>query len=98
MKVYYLPSRTPDLPEIVPAPARWSIFQARAHRLWWRVRLTAADVWSAVRRGGNPVDEDVWFAEEPPVRPHRRVIGPARVLDLDAARRRRQLAAAVASV
>ena len=99
MNVYYLPSRTPDMPETVPAPTRWSIFQARTIRFWWRVRLTASDVWSAARRGGRaPLDEHVWFAEEPPVAPRRRVVGPARVLHLDDARRRRQLAAVAASV
>jgi hypothetical protein len=99
MNVYYLPSRTPERPETVPATTRWSMGHARAHRFWWRVRLTASDVWAAVRRGGRtPLDEHVWFAEGPPVAPRRRVVGPARVLHLDDARRRRQLAAAAAGV
>ena len=99
MNVYYRPRRAHETPAIAPAPTQWSIFQARTNRLWWRVRLTALDIWCAVRRGGRmPLDEHVWFAaDEPPVAPRRRVVGPARVLDLDAARRRRQLAAAVAS-
>jgi hypothetical protein len=95
MNVYYLPRRAHETPAIVPAPTQWSIFHARAYRLWWRVRLTALDIWCALRRGGRlPIDEQVWFADEPPVAPRRRVLGPARVLDLDAARRRRHLAAA----
>ena len=95
MNVYSLPTRREnDTPEIPLTASRWSVLQARTHRAWWRLRLTLAEVSAALRRGGrNPLEEHLWIADEMPA-PRRRSAGPARVLDLDAARRRRAPAAA----
>jgi hypothetical protein len=96
MNVYYLPSRSTESLDVAAAATHWPAFQAGGHQFWARVRLTAVDVWSAVRRGGgrNPIDDHVWFPDDVPPAPRRRTAGPARVLDFDAARRRRRLAAA----
>lgn len=99
MNVYYLPSRQTDTPELPLTASRWSVFRARAHRLWWRLRLTGAEVWTVVRRGGrNPLDDHIWFADAAPVAPRRRSVGPALILDLAAGRRRRAVAVARAAV
>ena len=99
MNVYYLPSRQSDTPELSLTAARWSVLRARAHRLWWRLRLTGAEVWTVVRRGGrSPLEDHIWFADDVPVAPRRRSVGPALVLDLDAGRRRRAVAVARAAV
>jgi hypothetical protein len=89
--VYYLePSVS------APAPARpprlsWSlVLRLRLLSFYWRCKLTAAETWSVLRRFGRPdVPADTTFLEqraemiltEPP-----RLAGPARVIDLDAAR------------
>ena len=100
MNVYYLPARLGNnTPEILPTAPRWAVLRARAHRAWWRVRLTAADVYEALRRGGrNPLDDHVWFVADEVPAPRRRAAGPARILDLEAARRRRDRDLAVATV
>jgi hypothetical protein len=98
MNVYYLPARQPNdngTPEISLTASRWSVFQARAHRAWWRLRLTVSEVYAVVRRGGrNPLEDHIRFATDEASAPRRRTHGPARILDLEAARRRRTLAAA----
>jgi len=97
MNVYYLPARTQNAaPEIPLTASRWSVFQARAHRAWWRFKLTMSEVYTVIRRGGgrNPLENHIWFADEEPLAPRRRALGPARILDFDAARRRRTLASA----
>ena len=98
MNVYYLPTRlaTPETPDPLLIASRWSIMRARAHRAFWRFRLTMIEVMAVIRRGGpgSTLQDHIWFAdaEEVPVAP-RRTQGPARVLDFEAARRRRALAA-----
>ena len=97
MNVYYLPSRqdiAAATPEISLTASRWSVLRARTHRAWWRLRLTLTEVMSVIRRGGprNPLENHIWFADEAPAPVRRRVTGPARVLDFEAARRRRTLA------
>jgi hypothetical protein len=96
MNVYYLPTyRENDTPEMPLTASHWSVLQARAHRAWWRMRLTLAEVYAAIRRGGrNPIEEHIWIPADEMPAPRRRPVGPARVLDLDAARRRRALTAA----
>jgi hypothetical protein len=98
MNVYYLPARntTGETPAMPSTASRWSVFQARAHRAWWRLRLTLAEIRSVIRRGGaNPLDDHIWFAPADGERVTvRRKPGPARILDLEAARRRRSLAVA----
>ena len=41
------------------------------------------------RAGRNPQEDHVWFVADDMPAPRRRPAGPARILDLDAARRRR---------
>jgi len=101
MNVYYLPSRQDTAnatPEIPLTASRWSVLRARTHRAWWRLRLTFSEVLSVIRHGGprNPLENHIWFApiDEAPV-PRRRTVGPARVLDFEAARRRRAALATV---
>ena len=96
MNVYYLPTRREnDEPESLLKAAPGSVLRARAHRAWWRMRLTLAEVYAAVRRGGrNPLEEHIWLAPDEPPAPRRRATGPARILDLEAARRRRDVAVA----
>jgi hypothetical protein len=96
MNVYYLPARHQnDTPAIPLTAARWSVFQARAHRAWWRLRLTVTEMYAVVRRGGrNPLEDHLWLPAEEVAAPRRRMQGPARILDLQAARQRRALATA----
>lgn len=98
MNVYYLPTRltTTETPELRLTATRWSIMRARAHRAWWRFRLTVAEVVAVIRRGGpgSPLQDHIWFADAEDVpMPARRTLGPAQVLDFEAARRRRAVAA-----
>lgn len=98
MNVYYLPTRRTETPPIPLTASRWSVLEARGHRAWWRLRLTAIDVWGALRRGGkrhHSIEEHIWFAADVPA-PRRRALGPARIIDLDAARLRRVPAALTA--
>ena len=89
MNVYYLPARQDEMSEILATASRWSVLKARLHRAWWRLRLTTTEVWAVLRCGGQRrLFDDVWFADEIPA-PRRRALGPARIIDLDAARRRR---------
>ena len=99
MNIYYLPKRVLATPETVPPVSRWSVSRARAHRAWWRFRLTVSELWAVLRRGGRRarLDDQVWFASEAPA-PRRRPLGPARIIDLETARRRRTLAPAPAAV
>ena len=99
MNIYYLPARELPAPEIIPPVSRWSVLRARTWRAWWRLRLTAAEVWNALRRGGRRIalEDHVWIAAQEPTR-RRRPLGPARILDFEAARRRRALAATPAAV
>ena len=97
MNVYYLPARELETPEPIAPPSRWSILTARMHRAYWRLRLTASEVWRVVRRGATrpSLDDHLWFTPATPA-PRRRALGPARIIDLDAARRRRATAPAQA--
>lgn len=93
MNVYYLPTRGQTMnetPDFSAVPSPWSVLRARSHRAWWRLRLTITEVCAVIRRGGarNPFEDHIWFTADPP-EPRRRVVGPARIIDLDAARQRR---------
>ena len=94
MNVYYLPTRltTSETPELQLTATRWSILRARAHRAWWRFRLTLIEVVAVIRRGGpgSTLQDHIWFADvEDTPEPPRRTLGPAQILDFEAARRRR---------
>ena len=96
MNVYDLPTRQQnDTPALPLTASRWSVFRARAHRAWWRMRLTVAELYVVLRRAGrNPLEDHAWFVADDMPAPRRRTAGPARVLDLEAARRRRSPAVA----
>jgi hypothetical protein len=95
MNVYYLPTRaqsatdTPVFPPVTTST--WSGLCARAHRAWWRLRVTAVEVCAVIRRGGarNPFEDHIWFSAPEPPAPRRRSAGPARVIDLDLVRQQR---------
>ena len=88
--VYYLPS---EPVRVAPRPpqSRWARLRHRAARAWWRARITAAEIRSALRRPSPLVlsDEAVAFLDRAtPRRP--RFAVPARVIDLAAVRARRR--------
>jgi hypothetical protein len=94
MTIYYLPTRETDTPAISLAASRWSVLRARTYRAWSRLRLTATEVWGVVRRGGQrPSFHDHIVFTDDVLASRRRALGPARIIDLDAARRRRAPAA-----
>jgi hypothetical protein len=78
-----------------PAPARVSrslVLRLRLLALWWRLRLTGAEMWDALRRFGRPdrVTETAVLEQRAEIilaaTPRR--LGPARVIDFAAARAR----------
>ena len=89
--VYYL---APSEPEPTRRPKLSTTLMVRLRMLafWWRVKLTAAETWDALRRFGRPgLPDDTTVLEQRAdmilaARP--RPIGPARIIDLDAARMR----------
>jgi len=86
--VYYLPIRR-EAPEVASRrPARPSAW-GRLQRAWWRARFAGAEIWSIVRRSSRHLFADDTLAlerlETERVRPR---LGPARIIDFDAARRR----------
>lgn len=85
--VYYL---APPIGRSEPLAAALPL-RLRLLELWWRVRLTAAEVTGALRRFGRPpVDAHSVFLDHygelvlTPTRP----VGPARIIDFAAARKR----------
>ena len=94
MTIYYLPARETDTPAISLTASRCSVLRARTYRAWSRLRLTATEVWGVVRRGGQrpSFHDHILFTDDVPAS-RRRALGPARIIDLDAARRRRAPAA-----
>lgn len=87
--IYYL---TPSAPEPTRPPrlSRGLVLRLRALAFWWRLKLTAAETWDALRRFGRPAMlDDASVLEQraelvlaaPP-----RVAGPARIIDFDTAR------------
>lgn len=90
--VYYLtPPATPVAP---PPPARWSAVRRTLLRTWWRLRLALAALHTRVgrRRPRALAGDDLFLdADAEPVAWRRpRPSGPARIIDLNAARLRRR--------
>jgi hypothetical protein len=89
--VYYLAPPAPA-GERPPRLARGLKLRLQLLAFWWRVRLTGAEVWGALRRFGCPEPAtDAAFLEQRAdiiLAGTRRPIGPARVIDLAAARTR----------
>ena len=87
--VYYLTPSTE--PTRAPRLSRRLVFRLRMLTFWWRLKLTAVETWDVFRRFGRaPLTEpDTAFLEQradmilasPP-----RALGPARVIDFNAAR------------
>ena len=87
--VYYLPART-EVVATYQAPRRPSWWM-RLTLSWWRVRVTAREVWTVLRRGGRRWLTDVdalVLAHGGEERPRPRYAVPARVIDFAAARAR----------
>jgi hypothetical protein len=91
--VYYLapPATTFEPPRPSPTQAL-RLWRVRLLMGWWRVRLTAREIGSALRRFGRPPMEiDTAFLDRPAdllVASSRQSPGPARILDFAAARQR----------
>jgi hypothetical protein len=91
--VYYLapPVTILDSPAPMSRVRTARLLRLRLLTSWWRLRLTAREVASAIRRFGRaPIEADVPFLEhgaELVVTP-RPSVGPARILDFAAARQR----------
>jgi hypothetical protein len=89
MSVYYLPTRTPEIPE--PLAPEWPSLPIRLRNAWWRVRLAVVEVRGLLR--GQPrcdmggVAYEPLFDDEEPL-PAPRPARPARIIDFEAARRR----------
>ena len=87
--VYYL-APSVSAPARLPKLSRGLVFRLRMLSFYWRLKLTAAETWDALRRFGRPeAPADTTFLEQraemilaAPPRP----LGPARVIDLGAAR------------
>jgi len=87
--VYYL---APSEPEPVRRPrlSRTLVLRLRMLSFWWRLKLTTAETWDALRRFGRPeLSDDTAVLEQRAdlilsARP--RVLGPARIIDFDTAR------------
>jgi hypothetical protein len=87
--VYYL---TPPLPAGAARAPRVLIVRLRVLIFWWHLRLTVGEVVGALRRFGRaPMDPDTIFLDhhvEPMPAEPGPTSGPARVIDLAAARLR----------
>lgn len=89
--VYYLAPAAP-VPARAPKLSWQLVLRLRLLSFYWRCKLTAAETLSVLRRFGRPevpAEGDTTFLEQraemilaAPPRP----LGPARVIDLDAAR------------
>jgi hypothetical protein len=92
--VYYLaPPRTIVEPPARPTPTQTlRLLRLRLLTSWWRLRLTAREIGSALRRFGRPpLDIDAAFLEQRAdliLASSRRSRGPARILDFATARQR----------
>jgi hypothetical protein len=88
--VYYL--APPVTVEERPAPRPRLSLRLRMLAFWWRVRLTARELTSVLRRFGRPpVEPDLDLFEQRAeliLRGTRAPVGPARIIDFAAARQR----------
>jgi hypothetical protein len=86
--VYYLPVRR-EAPEAAQRQPQQTTTWARLVRAWWRARFTSAEIWRLVRRSSRTLFSDDGLAQHGYEPEHfRPSLGPARVIDFDAARRR----------
>jgi hypothetical protein len=87
--VYYL-AASPSEPMRTPRLSASLVLRLRMLAFWWRLKLTAAETWDVLRRFSRPeMPEDTAVLEQRAdlilaARP--RTFGPARIIDLDAAR------------
>jgi hypothetical protein len=89
--VYYL-AAPPAAPTRAPRLSLSLILRLRLISLYWRLRMTAAEMLDVLRRFGRPMGEpDPAFLEQRAeiiLAATSRSLGPARVIDLAAARTR----------
>jgi hypothetical protein len=87
--VYYLAPSSPE-PARAPRLSTSLMLRLRMLSLWWRARLTATEMWHALRRFGRAeMESDSTFLEQRAdiiLAATPRPVGPARVFDFDAAR------------
>jgi hypothetical protein len=87
--VYYL--TPPVVAETANRPPRTLTLRLRLLVFWWRLRLTATDVFAALRRRGRPAEIDTAYLEQRAdlfLASPRPPAGPARIIDFAAARQR----------
>ncbi len=93
--VYYLPS--PITPEVIKPRSRWTSLRASLFRGWWRLRITVAEIRSVVCRPGRRLAAPGYLGALDPEAnapvSTRRPLGPARIIDFEAARLRLRPAA-----
>lgn len=90
--VYYLAPAEPE-PVRRPKLSTSLLLRLRMLAFWWRLKLTAAETWDALRRFGRPemLPDDAAVLEQRAdmiLAARQRPLGPARIIDLDAARER----------
>jgi hypothetical protein len=87
--VYYL-TPSAEAPVRTPRLSRRLVFRLRVLATWWRLRLTAVEMWDVLRRFGRPdVPVDSAFLEQRAeiiLAATPRPLGPARVIDFETAR------------
>ena len=87
--VYYLAPSEPE-PMRRPRLSASLVLRLRLLAFWWRLKLTAAETWDALRRFGRPdLQEDTAVLEQRAdmiLSAQPRSLGPARIIDLDTAR------------
>jgi hypothetical protein len=89
--VYYL-APSPSEPVRTPRLSTSLVLRLRMLAFWWRLKLTTAEAWDVLRRFGRPqMPEDTAVLEQRAdliLATPQRAFGPARIIDLDAARMR----------
>ena len=87
--VYYLAPAAPA-PARTPRLSRSLVLRLRVLALWWRARLTAVEVCQVLRRFGRPSlrEDDAVLEQRAEIilAAAPRPLGPARVIDFEAAR------------
>lgn len=86
--VYYLPIRH-EAPEIGSRQLARATVWGRLLRAWWRARFAGTEIWNIARRSGRHLfAEETLTLERFDAERLRPRLGPARIIDFDAARQR----------
>jgi hypothetical protein len=89
--VYYLPAPAVIEAEELVRDLEWPSLAVRLRNAWWRVRLAFAEVCGILGRPPRSLSDDVILLDDAfdaAPRPRRRPVGPAAILDFEAARLR----------